>query len=303
MCRRAFGDEEAVETVHELKGGMFNNSYQVQLSSGIRTILRVGPVRTAKVFSNELGLMRREYAIQPYFCAVRSVMPKPILVDFTHQIVDRDYMFLHYLPGLLWDEEKEKLSAVENSSLWRQLGTLARRIHDTSGEFFGYPYPKPAFTRWSDTLIAMVTDFKVDMQSLDVDASGMDEFLALLEKGREQLDEIRTPQLVHGDLWHKNVLYEVSPAGPVITGLLDSERAFWGDPMAEWIFYYGEIVPEFWDGYGRKPDLPGAEFREQVYLALYSVQILLECSRFGWDPAWFRSRLSEAIGQMRGLIV
>ena len=49
------------------------------------------------------------------------------------------------------------------------------------------------------------------------------------------LDEVTTPVLVHFDLWDGNILVESGPAGRRIGALIDAERAFWGDPLAEFV--------------------------------------------------------------------
>ncbi|MGW2815569.1 phosphotransferase family protein [Streptomyces sp. NPDC001415] len=49
------------------------------------------------------------------------------------------------------------------------------------------------------------------------------------------LDEVTEPRLVHFDLWPGNIFaHPGDDTRPVrITGLIDHERAFWGDPAAE----------------------------------------------------------------------
>jgi aminoglycoside phosphotransferase (APT) family kinase protein len=47
---------------------------------------------------------------------------------------------------------------------------------------------------------------------------------------RQSLDEIDTPRLVHFDLWDGNVMIGNARR---ITGVIDWERAFFGDPLAE----------------------------------------------------------------------
>ena len=53
----------------------------------------------------------------------------------------------------------------------------------------------------------------------------------------EQLDEIEVPCLLHGDLWLFNLLIARQPREPSIVGVLDADRAWWGDPMADWTMF------------------------------------------------------------------
>jgi aminoglycoside phosphotransferase (APT) family kinase protein len=298
MCRRAFGQVVGPQNVRELGAGMFNNTYVVEMSGGPRYILRVGPHPSSYVFSNETSLLRREYTIQPYLGAVAQVVPRTLYADFSGEIIDRDYVFQSYIEGELWDEVKEDLSEDGQVLLWRQLGEIARTIHHTRGATFGLPYPKQERERWSDALIDIAQGMLDDLIALDLDATGVAAYVALLDGGRHLIDEVDRPHLAHGDLWPKNVLIDRSSCDPVIVGLLDSERAFWGDPMAEWVFYFWRVPPAFWEGYGPRPDGAGAAFRAHAYAGLYSVQTFLEAWRFGYDDGFARRRLVASVDAM-----
>lgn len=68
--------------------------------------------------------MRSEHAMQPYFAPVAALMPKTVLVDFTHQLVDRDYMFQTFIEGERWDDLWDELTPEENNTLWDQFGSV-----------------------------------------------------------------------------------------------------------------------------------------------------------------------------------
>jgi len=56
-----------------------------------------------------------------------------VRADFTHQLINRDYIFQRYLAGELWDEVQEELSSECREALWAELATIARRIHNVKG--------------------------------------------------------------------------------------------------------------------------------------------------------------------------
>ena len=62
------------------------------------------------------------------------------------------------------------------------------------------------------------------------------------------LDDVRVPQLVHWDLWDGNIFVE--PKTGQITGIIDFERALWGDPLMEFQYRTLEITPAYESGYG-----------------------------------------------------
>jgi aminoglycoside phosphotransferase (APT) family kinase protein len=62
--------------------------------------------------------------------------------------------------------------------------------------------------------------------------SGVDrrpeEIRTLVVESGYALDEVTRPALIHFDLWPGNIFVD----GSRIVGLIDHERAFWGDPAA-----------------------------------------------------------------------
>jgi fructosamine-3-kinase len=76
---------------------------------------------------------------------------------------------------------------------------------------------------------------------------------------------------LHMDVWSQNILIDESGN---VTGLVDFDRALWGDVEIEFavLDYCGISEPAFWEGYGAQRDAsPAAMVRRQFYL-LYEVQ-------------------------------
>jgi aminoglycoside phosphotransferase (APT) family kinase protein len=108
------------------------------------------------------------------------------------------------------------------------------------------------------------------------------DLMTVLELARANiplLDEIREPHLLHGDLWSFNLLVKRGEGTPVITGVLDADRAWWGDPLADWTMFIwargdgaemDEARRQFWQGYGQPEEIPGAAFRAAVYEAMHT---------------------------------
>lgn len=308
ICNSIFGSKNKIKSVQEFKSGLFNSSYFIELEN-IKWVLRAAPNKVSRIFQHEEFLMQREYNLYPYFAPVLKIIPKIHYSDFSHQIIDRDYVIQNFIKGLLWDEVKDNLTSQENESLWKQLGKIAFSIHKIKGKTFGLPHPMEMFTDWSDAVIYIVEMMYDDLIDLEIEASGIDEFIWLLKEGRTFLDEFKEPCLIHGDLWPKNVLINKdnkSDSEFKITGLLDSERAFWGDPLAEWIFYYVSVPQAFWKGYGTNLIAPsknyGIEYRKNVYFGLYSIQIILETWRFKFDPTKFGLNLLECVKKLNSIL-
>lgn len=107
MARRAFGEEIEVVSAIELGDGTYNSTYRVTLDSGRQTILRAAP-EPERQLRSERALMRNEHAAAPYFAPIAALLPRTLCVDFTHDLVGRDYMFQTIVPGIPAREGLEK---------------------------------------------------------------------------------------------------------------------------------------------------------------------------------------------------
>jgi aminoglycoside phosphotransferase (APT) family kinase protein len=118
------------------------------------------------------------------------------------------------------------------------------------------------------------------------------------------LDEVQTPQLVHWDLWDGNIFVD-GPSGR-ITGIIDFERALWGDPLMEFQYRTLETTPAFRLGYGRSLlESPTAPARRTLYnLYLYLIMII-ECSYRAYETddqeQWARQQLLAELARLKTL--
>lgn len=292
MCQRGFGNEVKPKSVRELGGGTFNETYLVELAGETRVVLRVAPSPTADIYWDDVALMRREHHILPFFASVASLMPQVIMTDFTHQVVERDYVFLTFIEGERWSDIEDELTPDENAELWRQCGEVVKRIHKTTGERFGYPYPGRQFARWSKVILERFSRISESMLNHQIEVATFTTISDIARANASLFDEIHTPHLLHGDLWTFNLLVARSSNGPTITGVLDVDRAWWGDPMADWIMFplavrrddpaWQQRLSAFYNGYGRTPGSDkAAQFRQEVYKAMHIGLSAVWCLRNG----------------------
>jgi aminoglycoside phosphotransferase (APT) family kinase protein len=275
--------------VRELSAGEFNIVYALRLAGRAQVILRVAPPSTQYVPYHEADLMRHEHAIQPYLAPLAPLLPQTLSIDFTHQVLDRDYLFQTYMPGERWSEIASELTPMQEEALWHQFARLARTLHDITGEPFGHPYPGRQFPSWSLTIADWLERSARDAEHVGLDAADIRAILTLAGTNAALLDEIATPHLLHGDLWPFNILVDRVAAEPRITAVLDSDRVAWGDPLADWTFY---LLPRrasprvraiFWDEYGAREETAGARSRAAIYEGLHAGNVLSDVKRRGRD--------------------
>jgi aminoglycoside phosphotransferase (APT) family kinase protein len=305
MCQRGFGSEVKIESVQELGGGTFNETYLVELAGKTKVTLRVAPPPLADIYWDDVALMRREHHILPFFASIATLMPKIIMTDFTHQVVERDYVFQTYIEGERWSDIEDELTPDENTELWRQCGKIVKQMHETAGEQFGHPQPGRQFSRWSKMISDRLARIAESMLAYQLEATAFTAISDVANTNTSLLDEIDTPHLLHGDLWTFNLIVRRDNDNPIITGVLDADRAWWGDPMADWIMFLLTIrqdKPEwqqrlcaFYDGYGTPKSSGAAQFRQKIYKAMHIGDAAVWCSRNGDEEGIVRAyrELSE----------
>ncbi|HEX8092264.1 phosphotransferase family protein [Jatrophihabitans sp.] len=286
ICRRALGAGVVVRQAVELGIGTYNSTYRVELAGGDPVILRIAP-EPARLGPAARQAMRNEYAALPFLAPLGSLIPRTVAVDFTHQLLNRDYLVQTLLPGVPASQRLPTYSAGALRHLYRQLGSVTRTIHGVTGQAFG-PMTGPYSTSWCAALVAQFEQLADAFTAAGLDAGPVHQLIAASWRHRAALEEITVPALLHGDLWTLNLLVDTDPDRPTITGVLDCDAASWGDPVADWTITRalarpGTEVDAFWQSYGRPSDDQASQVRALVYRARNVLGARLDIHRRGLD--------------------
>jgi aminoglycoside phosphotransferase (APT) family kinase protein len=284
LARRAFGPDTQVRSAVELGGGLYNNTYRVALAGQPPVILRIAP-EPGRQSRTERALMRNEHAALPHFAPIAALLPRTLFADFTHQLIGRDHLWQTLLPGVSAAQALASYPASERPGFTGQLGALTAQVHAVRGDRFG-PVAGPTFTTWSEALLAGLSDTAADLADAGLDTTDLRAIIDVAHQGRAVLDEVTEPRLLHGDLWVPNVLLAPDSPRPRIVGVLDHDRAWWGDPAADWTNHLIARRPDperaaFHASYRPPAADPGARWRELVYRARHTAAICLERHRLG----------------------
>ncbi|TCC43285.1 phosphotransferase family protein [Kribbella sindirgiensis] len=282
ICRQAFGSGVVVVQAVELGLGGYNSVYRVELGgSDAPVILRAAPQEQVQ-FGSELHLMRNEYASVPWLAVIAPLMPQVLAVDWSHDVVDRDWMIQTYLPGVPAPEHLGRYPRSGRTTFFRQLGAITRTVHDVRGPHFGR-VSGPAYASWSEAVIASFTQIADDLEQAGLDDADVRKAADLAAQGHATLDEIDEPQLLTGDLWTVNCLLDAEAPEPLISGVLDFDRTEFGDPAADWTIRMAQSKDDeresFWESYGALNQTPAARWRSRIYEARHLAAIRLERHR------------------------
>jgi aminoglycoside phosphotransferase (APT) family kinase protein len=192
------------------------------------------------------------------------------------------YLVMTQCPGSPWPELAPLPSGGERDELRAELGRQVACLHTITGTGFGYPSRalgplrenwRAAFLDMADAVLADAGRFAVTLPR------PIAEIRALFTAQAAVLDEVTTPVLVHFDLWDGNILVESGSAGRRIGAMIDAERAFWGDPLAEFVSLalFADIEQDtaFLHGYRAAGGMVTFDFAARQRLSLYRAYLYL----------------------------
>jgi aminoglycoside phosphotransferase (APT) family kinase protein len=214
-----------------------------------------------KLLTHEVDLMRTEVDFFRRALAVGAPVPAIVHADLDRDLNGRDFLFLELLAGESLASADPRLSTSDRAAVRRELGAAIGRLHAVTGDGYGPMPPAAIGERFA--------------------------------RRAYLLDAVQRPALVHFDLWDGNVFIRQSGDGWRLTGLIDGERALYGDPYAEFvsIALFRDIrqLPEILDGYAEATGEP-VVFTDEVRLriAMYRCYLYLimvtEGPTRGFDP-------------------
>jgi aminoglycoside phosphotransferase (APT) family kinase protein len=251
--------------------GKFNNTYWVEVDEQ-QFVLRIAPADEAVFVFYERKMMRQEPELHAILRQKTDVPVAEIVVfDESQTLLERDYMLMTRLAGRPLSEARH----VDINHVLQQVGAYLAEVHQITADQHGYlgaHQPMLPQNNWLDAFTIMWHKMIDDIVGVGYYNEAESTHLRhLLDKYLPLFDRPVTSRLLHMDIWSQNIL--VDDAGTV-TGLVDWDRALWGDPEIEFavLDYCGISEPAFWQGYGQARDWsPEAQVRQVFYL-LYELQ-------------------------------
>ncbi len=283
LIRQGFGSGVKVISAKPIRGGLFNTSYKVELADKRVVVLRIAPPKDKKLMGVEKQLLKREVHINQCLKGKDIPVPKLLFSDFSRKIIDRDYIISEFMEGHTAFYHQKYLTKQEMESIYQELGKYARQIHslENKGKWFGYPPPFTRHKKWSDFIAQYVRSLEEDLKGQPYLRLPREYSLSTIAKNiAPQLDKLKTPKLIHGDLWLRNILIQKQQGQYKISTILDWDRSLWGDPYFEWILYGTDPNPSFWKAYGKTMPVTTdlAYVRVLLYKSCGAIQAALEDS-------------------------
>ncbi|KAF8443345.1 kinase-like domain-containing protein [Terfezia claveryi] len=241
-------------------GGTFNTCYLLHFptpparysTAATQLVLKIAPppnIRLLRYESTPTPLLAIEAYLLDHLTTNQPSLPVPrvLAYDDTLTLLDSAFLLTTFLPGVPLSDLRPKLAEQRAREIDFEVGRLLRKVNEVRagawewvGEFveellrdaedmrvlLPYVEIRRAVGLWGEVLDQRVVKGE-EIDCLDGDMVDV-------------LDEppnTHTPKLCILDFSDSSIL--VDPDTCRITGLLDFERAFWGDPIAQDIFLSG----------------------------------------------------------------
>jgi aminoglycoside phosphotransferase (APT) family kinase protein len=235
-------------------------------------ILKIAPPKDAEVMTYEKNIMSTEVAAMR-LAATNPALPVPevYFFDNARDLCDSDYFFMEKLSGENYDHVKNGLPQAVQTEIDHEIGGIVREINAFTGSYFGYDGNSELRAKtWKEAFIKICDSILNDGVKKNAEyGCTIEEIRGTILKHAAALEAVRTPHLIHWDAWDLNIFVKDGK----LSGIIDFERALWGDPLMEAQFRTVEDrkVTDYLRGYGK------TEFthEEQERCHLYTLHLAL----------------------------
>ena len=123
-----------------IKTGKFNQSFWANNKQD-KVVIRVAPADETGFLFYERRMMRQEPDLHTLIRQKTNIpVPEIMVHDFSHQLIDRDFVIMEALPGEPLSDIVT-LSHDERTNVLKQVGVYLRQLHTITGSLYGYNGP------------------------------------------------------------------------------------------------------------------------------------------------------------------
>ena len=236
LVRIHFGRECETGEITELTGGMFNAIYRIERKNEKdAVILKVGVIPDTTLLTYERDIMPVEVECYRMIREQTTVpVPEVLAYDFSKRYIESNYFFMTELKGEPFSKVMKKMGQENADRIREELAGYLYQIHGVKGKYFGYftKDERRQYSAWKEAFFHMFRQILADGREHRVKLPYA-RIMAALQRYEGCLEDVTEPVLVEYDCHEGNIFVKKTGNSYTIEGILDFERAFWGDPIAD----------------------------------------------------------------------
>lgn len=288
-----------IQNIKELTEGMFNAAYTVSFEDNSESILKVAPKSDEGLMSNEINLMSAEVQAMQIMSEYDFVHVAEVQsYDTSKSLCNSDYFIMEKIEGDNWIFVKDKMSKEEQDRIHNEIGKIQKHMSEIKGETFGLLGDSRRFDSLYDFFYLLLKNVLDDVEAKNIEIGvSSKEIFDQLEKDKQIFDEVETPTLVHWDMWEGNIFVKDNH----VSGVIDWERAMWGEPFMDDRFRRHNGNAEFLKAFGKKDFSDNEKKRLCWYDVLLYITMMAEVTyrqysddgQYHWVKPLFESAWKE----------
>ena len=321
ITKTVFDCKISEENITELGDGYCNAIYKINFTTPIQiqnlktasAIIKIAPSPSVEMMTYEKDLLKTEVETLQLLSTVHISepdyfnfkIPQVLYYDTSCTICNAPYFFMTQIPG-------NTLSTLPRQSIDLQnkfastLGSYLKTINSFSCDHFGIMNCPSTFCKTNQDFIKKIFRMVLDdgiKKNCDLKAISYEEMWNLLTENSTLFSDVKKPSLVHWDLWEGNVFIKDNE----VSGIIDFERALWGDPLMEQEFSnFIPPRPAFLKTYGKATFTEKEKVKCQFYKIYRELVMIVECSYRHYETEaqynWVTSELKKDISKLQEMI-
>lgn len=263
-----------VTSIKVMTGGKFNTVLKVKTNNHNLYAIKIAPKDDTEVLTYEHQLIKSELYIYKLLEQVKSIkFPKIYGYNWENNYPYK-YLIMEFIDGDMLSNVK--LSSQQFDNVMFDLGKAMAEIHTIVNENgFGY-IQNGLKSSWKEAYFDMIKNIVEDGLSKQAKIPYLEKIKEIIKNNKDVLDSVKTPSLIHFDLWFGNIIIKEHE----LYALIDCERAMFGDIMGEFISldylsaFDSNKNKKLIDGYNSISDIK-VKFDKEELIRFYLMRIYL----------------------------
>ena len=300
MAKRAF-PRRKITYIKELTEGMCNVTYSIVFDDNSESILKIAAKDKKGNLSNEKNLMQAEVTAMKLVaenCQFKVAQVQ--YYDTSNTVCDGHYFFMEKLDGENLFLIKSELPEQVIAQIDKETGEISRELTAVRNPQFGFLGEDVRYDSLFELVRQMIVNLISDAEKRDIDIiyDGRT-FLTQLENDRYAFEEVKTASLVHWDMWEGNIFVKNGH----ISGVIDWERALWGEAFMDDRFRTHNRGKRFLEGFGQTAFSENEQKRMRWYDIILYLTMMIEVFYREYEDKgqyfWAREMLEKSLKSWR----